>query len=97
MVNLFLLHLFVYLFIFDRERKRERERHREREHAQVGEEQRDRERETESEAGSRLRAVSTELDWGQTHKLRDHDLSQSGSQPLNQLSHLGAPLLAFLS
>ena len=42
------------MFIFEKERERERERE--------GEEQR--ERETQSEAGSRLTAVSTELDAG---------------------------------
>ena len=59
----------------------------ERDRAWVGEGQR--ERETESEAGSRLRAVSTEPDRTWTHRLRDHDLSQSWM--LNRLSHPGAP------
>ena len=45
---------------------------------------------TESEAGSGLHTDSQEADAGaQTHKLWDHDLSQS--QTLNRLSHSGAP------
>ena len=48
-----------------------------------------REGDTESEAGSRLRAVSTELDVGLEPTTRDHDLSQS--QMVNRLSHPGAP------
>ena len=49
----------------------------------------EREGDTEFEAGSRLWA------WcgAQTHKLRDHDLSQSWM--LNQLSHPGAPILFY--
>ena len=51
----------------------------------------ERERDTESEAGSRLLAVHTGPKHGaQTHKPRNHDLSQS--QKLNQLSHPGTPM-----
>ena len=66
-------YFFKSLFIFE---KRERDR------AWVGEGQR--EGDPESEAGSRLWAVSTEPDGGcgaWTHKLWDHDLSQSWRLP----------------
>ena len=46
------------------------------------------------EAGSRLWAVSTEPDVGQTHEPQGHDLSRS--QTLNLLSHPGARKLIFL-
>ena len=54
----------------------------------------EREGDTESEAGSRLPSCQHRAGRGaRTHKLQDHDLSQS--LMLNWLSHPGAPILPF--
>ena len=75
------------MFIFERQKERETTR--------AGEGQRKRETQNQKQdPGSKLLAQSlTQGSNSQAFKLWDHDLSQS--QPLNWLSHPGAPEVLF--